>query len=152
MGSCCLQTGINYIAQVLKRNRTLKVLNLSENKLDVPCLVAIAEALVSICSSCCLGVLIVKISLQKYNSCLETLDLSRNPCCGPGLEGVGPNSLLHRFSKTLSDSISPHGIHLKYCFEAPLPLLHLNGFAGCHRPSGVPPRVDVTPASGSDGE
>lgn len=40
------QTGITYIAQVLKRNRTLKVLNLSENKLDVPCLVIIAEALV----------------------------------------------------------------------------------------------------------
>ena len=34
------------MAQVLKRNRTLKVLNLSENKLDVQCLVAIAEALV----------------------------------------------------------------------------------------------------------
>lgn len=40
--------GITYLAQVLKRNRTLKVLNLSENKLDVSCLVAIAEALVSI--------------------------------------------------------------------------------------------------------
>ena len=39
--------GITYIAQVLKRNRTLKVLNLSENKLDVSCLVAVAEALVS---------------------------------------------------------------------------------------------------------
>jgi len=33
---------------VLKRNRTLKVLNLSENKLDVQALVAIAEALVSL--------------------------------------------------------------------------------------------------------
>ncbi len=42
-----LQTGITYISQVLKRNRTLKVLNLSENKLDVQGLVAIAEALVS---------------------------------------------------------------------------------------------------------
>jgi hypothetical protein len=41
------KTGISYVAQVLKRNRTLKVLNLSENKLDVQCLVAIAEALVS---------------------------------------------------------------------------------------------------------
>jgi protein phosphatase 1 regulatory subunit 37 len=40
------QTGITYLAQVLKRNRTLKVLNLSENKLDVQCLVTIAEALV----------------------------------------------------------------------------------------------------------
>lgn len=41
-----LQGGITYIAQVLKRNRTLKVLNLSENKLEVVGLVAIAEALV----------------------------------------------------------------------------------------------------------
>ncbi|KAF7984923.1 hypothetical protein HWV62_9827 [Athelia sp. TMB] len=40
------QGGITYMAQVLKRNRTLKVLNLSENKLDVQCLVAIAEALI----------------------------------------------------------------------------------------------------------
>lgn len=43
-----VKMGITYIAQVLKRNRTLKVLNLSENKLDVPCLVSIAEALVSV--------------------------------------------------------------------------------------------------------
>lgn len=40
---------MNYVAQVLKRNRTLKVLNLSENRVDVPGLVAIAEALVSHC-------------------------------------------------------------------------------------------------------
>ncbi|KAJ7763033.1 hypothetical protein B0H16DRAFT_1718865 [Mycena metata] len=40
-----LRTGITYIAQVLKRNRTLKVLNLAENKLDVACLVSLAEAL-----------------------------------------------------------------------------------------------------------
>ena len=45
-----VQNGITYIAQVLKRNRTLKVLNLSENKLDVPCLVIIAEAFVSLYS------------------------------------------------------------------------------------------------------
>lgn len=64
-----IRGGITYIAQVLKRNRTLKVLNLSENKLDVQGLVSIAEAL-------------------KYNSCLETLDLSRNPCCGPSLDGI----------------------------------------------------------------
>lgn len=41
------QNGITYVAQVLKRNRTLKVLNMSENKLDVQCLVTVAEALVS---------------------------------------------------------------------------------------------------------
>ncbi|KAF8552251.1 hypothetical protein OG21DRAFT_1604805 [Imleria badia] len=54
---------------VLKPNRMLKVLNLSESKLDVQWLMAIAEAL-------------------KYNLCLETLDLSRNPCSGPALEGL----------------------------------------------------------------
>ena len=69
-----IRSGVTYIAQVLKRNRTLKVLNLSENKIDVQGLVAIAESL-------------------KYNSCLETLDLSKNPCCatapgGAGLEGI----------------------------------------------------------------
>ena len=42
------QGSITYIAQVLKRNRTLKVLNLSENKLDVQGLVVIAEALVGV--------------------------------------------------------------------------------------------------------
>ncbi|THH03300.1 hypothetical protein EW145_g6365 [Phellinidium pouzarii] len=63
------KTGIQYIAQVLKRNRTLKVLNLSENKIDVQGLIAVAEAL-------------------KYNLTLETLDLSRNPCSGPSLEGI----------------------------------------------------------------
>jgi len=80
--------GITYIAQVLKRNRTLKVLNLSENKLDVPCLVAVAEALV------CGWILFTRVTwpescwAQKYNSCLETLDLSKNPCSGPSLDGV----------------------------------------------------------------
>jgi Leucine Rich repeat len=42
-----VQGGITYIAQVLKRNRTLKILNLSENKIDVQGLVYLAEALVS---------------------------------------------------------------------------------------------------------
>ncbi|OSX62071.1 hypothetical protein POSPLADRAFT_1181292 [Postia placenta MAD-698-R-SB12] len=77
-----IRTGITYIAQVLKRNRTLKVLNLSENKLDVQGLILVAEAL-------------------KYNSCLETLDLSKNPCCGPGLEGI--QSLRTAF--TLNDAL-----------------------------------------------
>jgi protein phosphatase 1 regulatory subunit 37 len=47
-----LQAGIMYIAQVLKRNRTLKVLNLSENKLEVAGLVAIAEGLVRFSVRC----------------------------------------------------------------------------------------------------
>lgn len=73
---------------MLKRNRTLKVLNLSENKLDVQGLIAVAEALVCYTMTCLSGISDVG---QKYNSCLETLDLSKNPCCGPGLEGVRVN-------------------------------------------------------------
>ncbi|GAA5942946.1 hypothetical protein JCM1841_003610 [Sporobolomyces salmonicolor] len=64
-----IRNGVVYIAQALKRNRTLKVLNLSENKIDVQGLVAIADAL-------------------RYNTTLETLDVSVNPCCGPGVEGI----------------------------------------------------------------
>lgn len=41
------QHGVTYVAQVLKRNRTLKTLNLSENRIDSQGLTAIAEALVS---------------------------------------------------------------------------------------------------------
>ncbi|KAK7062731.1 hypothetical protein VNI00_000219 [Paramarasmius palmivorus] len=88
-----LRNGTTYLAQVLKRNRTLKVLNLSENKLDVACLVAIADAL-------------------KYNTCLETLDLSRNPCCGSG-SSSGSGSLtkdrdrLTHGNSTLSRSDKP---------------------------------------------
>ena len=53
------QAGITYIAQVLKRNRTLKVLNLSENKLDVQGLTAVAEALVTILPS--IGIVMPKL-------------------------------------------------------------------------------------------
>lgn len=41
------QNGVQYISQVLKRNRTLKVLNLSDNRIDPAGLITIAEALVS---------------------------------------------------------------------------------------------------------
>ena len=41
-----IKGGVTYIAQVLKRNRTLKVLNLSDNKIDSQGLMNIAEALV----------------------------------------------------------------------------------------------------------
>ncbi|ORY32099.1 hypothetical protein BCR39DRAFT_524149 [Naematelia encephala] len=64
-----IRTGVGYIAQVLKRNRTLKVLNLADNGILPAGLAALAEAL-------------------KYNSTLETLDLSSNPCSGPSLEGI----------------------------------------------------------------
>ncbi|BGP25240.1 leucine-rich repeat containing protein 68 [Rhodotorula toruloides] len=64
-----IRNGVTYIAQVLKRNRTLKVLNLSENRIDSQGLIVIGEAL-------------------KYNTALETLDVSHNPCCGPTIDGI----------------------------------------------------------------
>ncbi|KAI0360641.1 RNI-like protein [Trametes cingulata] len=109
-----IRTGITYIAQVLKRNRTLKVLNLSENKLDVQGLVAIAEAL-------------------KYNSCLETLDLSKNPCCGPGLEGIQSlrtaftlNAALKRLFLSSTNMTSAGAIALAEFLPESASLLHLD--------------------------
>ncbi|KDN36543.1 RNI-like protein [Tilletiaria anomala UBC 951] len=64
-----IRGGVVNLAQALKKNRTLKVLNLSDNNLDVAGLVSIADAL-------------------KYNPILETLDVSRNPCSGPSIQGI----------------------------------------------------------------
>ncbi|KAG5726140.1 Leucine-rich repeat-containing protein 68 [Termitomyces sp. T112] len=109
-----LRMGITYLAQVLKRNRTLKVLNLSENKLDVMCLATIAEAL-------------------KYNSCLETLDLSKNPCSGPGLEGIQSlrtaftlNNALKRLFLSSTSLTSAGAIALAEFLPESTSLLHLD--------------------------
>ncbi|KAK4687531.1 protein phosphatase 1 regulatory subunit 37, partial [Tremellales sp. Uapishka_1] len=42
-----IKSGVGYIAQVLKRNRTLKVLNLCDNRIESSGLAAIAEALIA---------------------------------------------------------------------------------------------------------
>ncbi|KIK80501.1 hypothetical protein PAXRUDRAFT_833481 [Paxillus rubicundulus Ve08.2h10] len=109
-----LRSGVTYLAQVLKRNRTLKVLNLSENKLDVQCLVSVAEAL-------------------KYNLCLETLDLSRNPCSGPGLEGIQSlrtaftlNTALKRLFLSSTQLTSLGAIALAEFLPESASLLHLD--------------------------
>ncbi|KAF5354240.1 hypothetical protein D9756_006991 [Leucocoprinus leucothites] len=109
-----LRNGITYLAQVLKRNRTLKLLNLSENKLDVGCLVAIAEAL-------------------KYNSCLETLDMSKNPCSGPSLDGIQSlrtaftlNTSLKRLFLSSTHLTSPGAIALAEFLPESTSLLHLD--------------------------
>ncbi|EAU86549.2 hypothetical protein CC1G_07745 [Coprinopsis cinerea okayama7 len=109
-----LRNGITYLAQVLKRNRTLKLLNLSENKLDVQCLVTIAEAL-------------------KYNSCLETLDLNKNPCCGPSLDGIQSlrtaftlNTALKRLFLSSTGMTSAGAIALAEFLPESTSLLHLD--------------------------
>lgn len=57
------------LATALRRNRTLRVLSLSECEVDAAGLARVAHAL-------------------QYNITLETLDLSGNPCGGPDLQGV----------------------------------------------------------------
>ncbi|KAI9512011.1 hypothetical protein F5148DRAFT_1166859 [Russula earlei] len=102
-----IRAGITYVAQVLKRNRTLKVLNLSENKLEV--------------------------SGLKYNSCLETLDLSKNPCSGPGLDGVQSlrtaftlNTALKRLFLSSTGLMSAGAIALAEFLPESVSLLHLD--------------------------
>ncbi|KZO90783.1 hypothetical protein CALVIDRAFT_558476 [Calocera viscosa TUFC12733] len=109
-----IRTGVTYIAQVLKRNRTLRVLNLAENRIDEKGLSALAEAL-------------------KYNETLETLDLSGNPCCGPSLEGVTSlrmaftvNRSLKRLFLSNTNLTSPAAIHLAEFIPESHTLLHLD--------------------------
>ena len=131
-----LQAGITYVAQVLKRNRTLKVLNLSENKLEVTGLVAIAEALVRLHTMVSGR---TDCAAQKYNTCLETLDLSKNPCCGPGLDGVCAictltiDLLRHR----ILGSVPAHSIHPEYSTEAIVLVINGACISGSHRIGGI---------------
>ena len=109
-----IRGGVVYLAQVLRKNRTLRVLNLSDNNIEQPGLVAIAEAL-------------------KYNSTLETLDLSHNPCSGPGLEGITTlrtafalNSHLKRLFLNDTDLSSEGAIALAEFLPEAKSLIHLD--------------------------
>lgn len=109
-----IRGGVTYLAQVLKKNRTLRVLNLSDNHVDVQGLVALAEAL-------------------KYNSTLETLDVSHNPCAGPGLEGITTlrtafalNSNLKRLFMNDTDLSSEGAIALAEFLPEAHSLIHLD--------------------------
>uniref|UniRef100_V5ETD3 RNI-like protein n=2 Tax=Kalmanozyma brasiliensis (strain GHG001) TaxID=1365824 RepID=V5ETD3_KALBG len=109
-----IRGGVVYLAQVLKKNRTLRVLNLSDNNIEVPGLVSIAEAL-------------------KYNSTLETLDLSHNPCAGPSLEGITTlrtafalNSNLKRLFLNDTDLTSEAAIALAEFLPEARSLIHLD--------------------------
>ncbi|KLO15169.1 RNI-like protein [Schizopora paradoxa] len=109
-----IKAGISYVAQVLKRNRTLKVMNLCENKLDVMGLAVVAEAL-------------------KYNLTLETLDLSKNPCSGPSLQGIQAlrtafttNTSLKRLFLSTTSMGSAGAIALAEFLPESTSLLHLD--------------------------
>ncbi|CAO3591260.1 unnamed protein product [Absidia cylindrospora] len=65
-----IRQGVQYIAQALRRNQSLRLLSITDCKLDVQSCVSIAEAL-------------------KYNQSLESLDISSNPLCDDQqLEGI----------------------------------------------------------------
>lgn len=109
-----LRGGVTYLAHVLRKNRTLRVLNLSDNNVDMHGLVALAEAL-------------------KYNSTLETLDVSHNPCAGPGVEGITTlrtafalNSNLKRLFMNHTDLSSDGAIALAEFLPEARSLIHLD--------------------------
>ncbi|WFD30595.1 hypothetical protein MSPP1_001616 [Malassezia sp. CBS 17886] len=64
-----LRGGIAPLAAALRRNRRLRVLSLADNELDPSALALLGDAL-------------------RYNTSLETLDMSHNPCAGPDIAGV----------------------------------------------------------------
>ncbi|PKI84217.1 hypothetical protein MVES1_001491 [Malassezia vespertilionis] len=64
-----LGASVAWLGHALKANRTLRVLSVNENQVPPEGLAELASAL-------------------WYNRTLETLDLGRNPCCGPDLAGV----------------------------------------------------------------
>lgn len=71
--------------------------------------------------------------VQRYNTTLETLDLSRNPCCGPGLEGIGAlrtsctvNTTLKRVFLTATDLSSEGAISLAEFLPEAKALIHLD--------------------------
>lgn len=109
-----IRGGASYLGQALKKNRTLKVLNLSDNSIEIAGLVAIADAL-------------------KYNSTLETLDMSHNPCSGPSLEGITTlrsaftlNSNLKRLFLNDTDLSSEGAIALAEFLPEAKSLIHLD--------------------------
>jgi Ran GTPase-activating protein (RanGAP) involved in mRNA processing and transport len=63
------QGGIQYIAQALRRNQSLRYLSMCECRIDAKGCVLMGEAL-------------------KYNQYLERLDIGYNPLCTPNMDGV----------------------------------------------------------------
>ncbi|KAL9935616.1 hypothetical protein V8E36_005193 [Tilletia maclaganii] len=107
-------SGAYYLAQALKKNRTLRVLNLSDCNIDMAGLIAMADML-------------------KYNGTLETLDLSHNQCCGPSLEGISTlrtaftlNSGLKRLFLSDTDLSSEGAICLAEFLPEAKSLIHLD--------------------------
>ena len=74
------------------------MLNLSENRIDYHGLLSLSEAL-------------------KHNHTLETLDLSKNPCCGPESDGVSSANYLFIHSREI-DNIVEDVLHRQFEHEA----------------------------------
>ncbi|KAF9165440.1 hypothetical protein DFQ26_000121 [Actinomortierella ambigua] len=78
-----LRTGTDYVAQTLRRNQSLKYLSLANNNMDANRLVVLADAL-------------------KFNTGLQTLDLSQNSVCGPMATGITALKNKMTVNKTLT--------------------------------------------------
>ncbi|KAG0221980.1 hypothetical protein BGW42_007043 [Actinomortierella wolfii] len=78
-----LRTGTDYVAQTLRRNQSLKYLSLANNNMDANRLVVLADAL-------------------KFNTGLQTLDLSYNNVSGPSSAGITALKNKMAVNKTLT--------------------------------------------------
>lgn len=109
-----LRSGIAPLAAAMRHNRTLRVLNLSDNELDEGSLALLCSAL-------------------RYNTTLETLDVSHNPCCGPSLQGVAAlrevlavHPRLKRVFLSMTGFASEAALALAECFVDAHTLIHLD--------------------------
>ena len=109
-----LRSGIAPLAAAMRHNRTLRVLNLSDNELDEGSLALLCSAL-------------------RYNTTLETLDVSCNPCCGPSLQGIAAlrealavHPRLKRVFLSMSGFASEAALALAECFVDAHTLIHLD--------------------------
>lgn len=101
------------LAAALRRNRTLRVLSLSDNELDPLGLALLADAL-------------------RYNTTLETLDVSHNPCCADmvGVLRLREALAVHPKLKRVflaNTQLTPEGaVALAECLPDARHLLHLD--------------------------
>ncbi|WFD27767.1 hypothetical protein MNAN1_002772 [Malassezia nana] len=102
------------LAAALRRNRTLRVLSLSECGVSPSGLACVAHAL-------------------QYNTTLETLDLSGNPCCGTDLQGVhrlrvalGLHPRIRRVLLRRTQLLPAGAVALAECLPDTRALLHLD--------------------------
>ena len=84
--------------------------------------------------------------LQKYNTSLETLDMSKNPCCGPGLEGVSwvPTKSITITANQILDTSTTNCVHTQQRLKEAVLVVDRNDFSGWHMSRRVLAGIEFT--------